>query len=310
MIPPIGDLRLQDVSNDQFPGTDENQNRGGIYSVQRTFRNAISSVCGHVRLKKVCDGDNPACGMRREMQCREAHTVSFQKGRDLLLDRNPHLVHSERSKTARTGGDDQGGGETTFCRARHEGTVDCSVGHYRGMRSGEILAVTWGSLTGESVEITRRLYRGELETPTSHRATSEAALSDGLVKAIEKWRALSSSTASDGWVFPSERLIKPLTRDNMWNRHFLPKLKPVGLEWATFQVMRRTNSSLVNKSKIDPKVGADQRGHGIGVSLDIYTQSDREEKRAAVNPPKPHSPSGILNGAIGARGTCRVLMRE
>jgi hypothetical protein len=35
--------------------------------------------------------------------------------------------------------------------------------------------------------------------------------------------------------------------------------------------------------KVDPKVGADQRGHGIGVSLDVYTQSDQEEKRAAVN---------------------------
>jgi len=39
----------------------------------------------------------------------------------------------------------------------------------------------------------------------------------------------------------------------------------------------------MKKYHVDPKVGADQRGHGIGVSLDVYTQSDREEKRAAVN---------------------------
>ena len=61
------------------------------------------------------------------------------------------------------------------------------------------------------------------------------------------------------------------------------KLEPVGLELANFQVMRRTNSSLMKKYNVDPKVGADQRGHGIGVSLDVYTQSHREEKRAAVN---------------------------
>lgn len=151
-----------------------------------------------------------------------------------------------------------------------------------GMRPGEILALTWGSLTGASFEITQRLYRGQLDTPKSHRGTREAALSDGLVKAIEEWRAISPSTAADAWVFPSERLT-PLTRDNVWNRHFVPKLKPVGLEWAKFQVMRRTNSSLMKKANVDPKVGADQRGHGIGVSLDVYTQSDREEKRAAVN---------------------------
>ncbi len=52
-------------------------------------------------------------------------------------------------------------------------------------------------------------------------------------------------------------------------RCFLPKLEPVGLEWANFQVMRRTNSSLMKKYNVDPKVGTDQRGHGIGVSLDV-----------------------------------------
>ena len=101
--------------------------------------------------------------------------------------------------------------------------------------------------------------------------------------AIDEWRALSPCTRPEAWVFPSEKLTTPITRDNVWNRHFLPKLERVGLEWATFLVMRRTNSSLMKKSKVDPKVGADQRGHGIGVSMDVYTQSDREEKRAAVN---------------------------
>jgi len=39
----------------------------------------------------------------------------------------------------------------------------------------------------------------------------------------------------------------------------------------------------MKKCNVDPKVGADQRGHGIGVSLDIYTQSDTEKMRAAVS---------------------------
>jgi hypothetical protein len=33
---------------------------------------------------------------------------------------------------------------------------------------------------------------------------------------------------------------------------------------------------------VDPKVAADQRGHGIGVSLDVYTISALEQKRQAV----------------------------
>lgn len=50
-----------------------------------------------------------------------------------------------------------------------------------------------------------------------------------------------------------------------------------------------------------PKVASDQRGHGLGVSLEVYTSSDLEQKRAAlralenaVRPkrkPKPQQPS-------------------
>jgi hypothetical protein len=47
-----------------------------------------------------------------------------------------------------------------------------------------------------------------------------------------------------------------------------PALDKVGLAWATFQVLRRTNASLSHKAGVDPKVSADQRGHGLGVSME------------------------------------------
>ena len=43
------------------------------------------------------------------------------------------------------------------------------------------------------------------------------------------------------------------------------------LQWATFQVLRRTNANLSRKAKIDDKVAADQRDHGLGVSLEVYS---------------------------------------
>ena len=61
-----------------------------------------------------------------------------------------------------------------------------------------------------------------------------------------------------------------------------PKLEKIGLEWATFQVLRRTNASLGRKALIDDKVAADQRGHGLGVSLEVYSISDLEQKIEAV----------------------------
>lgn len=61
------------------------------------------------------------------------------------------------------------------------------------------------------------------------------------------------------------------------------RLEKVGLGWATFQVLRRANATLSRKAKVDDKVAADQRGHGLGVSLEVYSLSDLEQKTEAVN---------------------------
>jgi hypothetical protein len=73
-----------------------------------------------------------------------------------------------------------------------------------------------------------------------------------------------------------------MRRDNIWRRNLGPKLATVDLEWAMFQVLRRTNASLSRKAKIDEKVAADQRGHGLGVSLEVYSISDLQQKIEAV----------------------------
>jgi hypothetical protein len=36
------------------------------------------------------------------------------------------------------------------------------------------------------------------------------------------------------------------------------------------------------KAGVDAKVSADQRGHGLGVSMEVYTVSDRQQKLEAV----------------------------
>ena len=47
-------------------------------------------------------------------------------------------------------------------------------------------------------------------------------------------------------------------------------------------VQSRRDQHAAGKPGVDPKVASDQRGHGIGVSLEVYTSSDIDEKRAAV----------------------------
>ena len=78
---------------------------------------------------------------------------------------------------------------------------------------------------------------------------------------------------ADAWVFVSGNPKKPVWRDNVGYRHMKPKLDLIGLGWANFQAFWRTHASLDHKAGIDPKVAADQCGHGIGVALDVYTKA-------------------------------------
>jgi Tfp pilus assembly protein PilN len=67
------------------------------------------------------------------------------------------------------------------------------------------------------------------------------------------------------------------------SRSIRPKLAAVGLRWASFQVMRRTHSILMNKLQVDPKLVADQLGHTLDVNQNVYTVPELARRRDAVN---------------------------
>jgi integrase len=159
--------------------------------------------------------------------------------------------------------------------------VMAGVAGCEGLRPGEILALRWGAFDGDAVRIRQRVYQGGFDTPKSGKQR-ESALSDGTIALVRTWREMARSAGADALVFPSENPASPLDMSNLWRRAFKEQLRAAGLGWATFQVLRKTNASLSRKAGVDAKVSADQRGHGLGVSMEVYTMSDRGQKREAV----------------------------
>jgi integrase len=153
---------------------------------------------------------------------------------------------------------------------------------FEGMRPGEILALRWRVVRKYALTVEQRIYKRVFDTPKNGK-TREVAISDRTSELLKEWRDFAKDPSQEGFVFPSEALTTPLSADNLWRRTMQPKLKKSGLAWATFQVLRKTNASLSKKYGVDPKVASDQRGHGIGVSMEVYISSDLEQKRAAVN---------------------------
>lgn len=154
---------------------------------------------------------------------------------------------------------------------------------FAGMRPGEIIGLQWKHVKEDHVEVEQRIYRGRIDRPKTSRSKRLVALSPDTRTAFEHWKKTIYDNNADSWVFPSEKLTTPMGRDNLWRRAIEPQLTPAKLDWATFQVMRRTHASLSRKAGIDPKLVADQLGHGLGVNLDVYTIAGLDQRLQAVN---------------------------
>jgi integrase len=156
---------------------------------------------------------------------------------------------------------------------------------FNGMRPGEIFAVQLGKLSSNSLVVDQRIYGSHLDTPKGRkgrRTERLVALSPGTVRDLGLWRKFLGDGSEGAFLFPSETGQTPLRPNNHWKREMRPRLEKVGLGWVNFQVLRRTHASLSRKAKVDDKVSADQRGHGLGVSLSVYAISDLEQKIDAV----------------------------
>jgi integrase len=98
---------------------------------------------------------------------------------------------------------------------------------------------------------------------------------------LQQWIESSMVADNHSWLCPSES-GRPLTRDNLWKRYVLPKLKAAGMEWATFQVMRRTFATLSKQTGVDAHTRSARMANTVNVNGNEYTVASFEQKLAAV----------------------------
>jgi integrase len=151
-----------------------------------------------------------------------------------------------------------------------------------GMRPGEILALQWHDVTADGLRITRGIYRGIIQTPKTHHSVRTAAISTSIREDLDAWRTLSPNVKPDDWVFPNEKGNKPLAHGNYWRRYIKPTLDSLKLTGVTFQALRRTCASTLNNLGIDGKLVADQLGHTLDVSQNVYTKSGIARQQDAI----------------------------
>jgi integrase len=99
---------------------------------------------------------------------------------------------------------------------------------------------------------------------------------------LELWMRDLASVAPDAWVFPIEAGNRPHGRDYIWTKKMLPKLKAIGMEWATFQVMRRSFATKAKEAGVDAHTRSAQMGNTVDVNENEYAVSDFPTRLAAI----------------------------
>ena len=151
-----------------------------------------------------------------------------------------------------------------------------------GMRVSEVFGLRRGRLHDDYVEIVERVCRRDIDRPKTPKSERQAALSAAVQEDLRLWLALMPQTGAEGWLFPSEKVKTAIGSDNLMARYLRPELKKVGLGWVDYRTMRRTHSSLMKQLKVDPKLVADEQGHGVDTNQNVYTITPVESRLEAV----------------------------
>jgi integrase len=152
-----------------------------------------------------------------------------------------------------------------------------------GFRPGEMLGLQRRHVAsdGSAVSVEQRVYRGIIDDPKTGHSRREVAIPPQTSELLREWMLSAVRPEPEAFVFASEN-GRPVWRDTLLYDHIRPKLKAQGLEWVDFQVMRATHASIGHRLKLDPKVTADQRGHGVGVAIEEYTRTSLEDRAVAA----------------------------
>lgn len=165
-----------------------------------------------------------------------------------------------------------------------------------GLRLGELLALRWSDIDLEAgtVTVARTLEKdgprwtfGEPKTKSSRRTVDLPAPAVAALRQWHREQAKERLMVGEAWADPdlvfTTKIGTPLLPGNVRNRHFHEILEKAGLPKIRFHDLRHTYATLMIAGGVGAKVLQELLGHSrVGITLDIYTHTLREQKKEAV----------------------------
>jgi integrase len=160
------------------------------------------------------------------------------------------------------------------------------------LRASEILALRWSDvLWGEGrIRISKRWAKGKDGETKTDASDGYVPLHPVLAGHLREWHRRTPHARLTDFVFPSMRAKgrKPLYASSFVADYLRPAAKTAGVQiedgqrFGLHNLRHSLSNWLVNKAKVEPKTVQGLLRHSkIQTTLDLYTQEDSDETRAA-----------------------------
>jgi site-specific recombinase XerC len=256
VLPEIGDLRCRDLQAEHLRAVLRKLAGAGL---SRESVSKVRFAMGDMVKRMVAEGylmSNIAEGLKTPKAAKRSDRTRLRRV-TLAEYSRAWSVLDERERLAFD--------LVTFCGLRESEAY--------GLKNGDLFELG-------AIRVERSWYKGEVN-PTKTNEIRNVGVEPEIFERLTAWIATLPDRSYEGWVFPSERIVNPLLPDNVLRRCVHPRLEPLGLDWINFAVLRRSHSTLHQERGTDPKIIADQQGHGLGVHLAEYVDSSLARKREA-----------------------------
>ena len=141
-----------------------------------------------------------------------------------------------------------------------------------GLRIGEAIAVKWSDFEGDVLNVSRRIYDGDID----------AVKTNGSIRTLPIEPALKSRMCHLGgkeWVFRSKRGT-PINPGNALRRHVRPAGAKLGISLGGWHDFRHTLTTTMRRKGVHPKVISGILGHSkVALAMDTYDHTDVEDFR-------------------------------
>jgi integrase len=160
------------------------------------------------------------------------------------------------------------------------------------LRASELLALRWADIlwTESRIRVSKRWASGKDGKTKTERSDGFVPLHPVLAQSLKEWRTQTPYAKEMDFVFPSLKAQGkvPLSASIFVADHLRPAALAAGVQieqgqrFGLHNLRHSLSNWLVNKAKVEPKtVQGILRHSRVQTTLDLYTQQDSDEARAA-----------------------------